>query len=50
MLRECATHDWRELLDKSGRWSRKAAEPSDTLDLERGVFALEDPRETGRVH
>lgn len=32
-------------MDKSERWSQKVTESSDALDLERGVFALEDPRE-----
>lgn len=33
------------MLDKSERWSQKVTESSDALDLKRGVFALEDPRE-----
>lgn len=32
----------------SERWSRKVTESSDSLDLEQGVFALEDPREIAR--
>lgn len=32
-------------MDKSERWSQKVTESSDALDLERGVFALDDPRE-----
>lgn len=35
-------------MDKSERWSQKVTESSDSLDLERGVFALEDPREIAR--
>ncbi|MDY6798042.1 MAG: DUF3175 domain-containing protein [Pseudomonadota bacterium] len=35
-------------MDKSQRWSQKVTESSDALDLERGVFALEDPREIAR--
>jgi len=35
-------------LDKSERWSQKVTESSDALNLERGVFALEDPREIAR--
>jgi Protein of unknown function (DUF3175) len=30
------------------RWSQKATEASNALDLEAGVFALEDPREIAR--
>lgn len=33
---------------KSERWSQKVTESSDALSLERGVFALEDPREIAR--
>ena len=33
---------------KSERWSQKVTESSDSLDLENGVFALEDPREIAR--
>ncbi|WP_308318828.1 DUF3175 domain-containing protein [Marinobacter sp. F4206] len=29
-------------------WSQKVTESSDALDLERGVFSLEDPREIAR--
>lgn len=32
----------------SERWSQKVTESSDALNLERGVFALEDPREIAR--
>jgi len=35
-------------LDKSERWSQKVTESSDALSLERGVFALENPREIAR--
>jgi len=35
-------------LDKSERWSQKVTESSDALDLENGVFALDDPREIAR--
>ncbi len=35
-------------MDKSERWSQKVTDSSDALDLERGVFALEDPREIAR--
>lgn len=35
-------------MDKSERWSQKVTESSDALDLENGVFALEDPREIAR--
>lgn len=35
-------------MDKSKRWSQKVTESSDALNLERGVFALEDPREIAR--
>ena len=35
-------------MDKSERWSQKVTKSSDSLDLERGVFALEDPREIAR--
>jgi len=35
-------------LDKSERWSQKVTESSDALNLEHGVFALEDPREIAR--
>ncbi len=35
-------------MDKSERWSQKVTESSDALNLERGVFALEDPREIAR--
>jgi len=35
-------------LDNSERWSQKVTESSDSLDLEQGVFALEDPREIAR--
>jgi putative cell wall-binding protein len=35
-------------LAKSERWSQKVTESSDALNLERGVFALEDPREIAR--
>lgn len=30
---------------KSDRWSQKVTESSDALNLEHGVFALEDPKE-----
>lgn len=40
-----STHDWRQVMDKSKRWSQKVTESSDALDLEQGVFSLEDPRE-----
>lgn len=33
---------------KSERWSQKVTESSDALDLEKGVFALEDSREIAR--
>lgn len=33
------------LLPKPERWSRRVMETSNALDLERGVFALGDPRE-----
>ncbi len=29
----------------AGKWSQKVTETSDSLDLEEGVFTLEDPRE-----
>lgn len=32
----------------SERWSQKVTESSDSLDLEQGVFALDDPREIAR--
>lgn len=32
-------------MTKSEHWSQKVTESSDALNLERGVFALEDPRE-----
>lgn len=35
-------------MDSSERWSQKVTESSDSLDLEQGVFALEDPREIAR--
>lgn len=35
-------------MDKSERWSQKVTESSDALNLENGVFALEDPREIAR--
>lgn len=35
-------------MDKSERWSQKVTESSAALTLERGVFALEDPREIAR--
>ncbi|MFN2360053.1 MAG: DUF3175 domain-containing protein [Marinobacter sp.] len=35
-------------MTKPDQWSRKVTESSDALDLERGVFALEDPREIAR--
>lgn len=35
-------------MDKSERWSEKVTESSDALNLERGVFALDDPREIAR--
>ncbi|MEP1217434.1 MAG: DUF3175 domain-containing protein [Marinobacter sp.] len=35
-------------MGKSERWSQKVTESSDSLDLERGVFALEDSREIAR--
>lgn len=35
-------------MDKSERWSQKVTESSNALDLENGVFALEDPREIAR--
>lgn len=31
--------------DSSDKWSQKVTETSDSLDLEGGVFTLEDPRE-----
>lgn len=33
---------------KSEHWSQKVTESSDALNLENGVFALEDPREIAR--
>ncbi len=35
-------------MDISERWSQKVTESSDALNLERGVFALEDPRDIAR--
>ncbi|AZT84877.1 DUF3175 domain-containing protein [Marinobacter sp. NP-4(2019)] len=35
-------------MDKPEHWSQKVTDSSDALDLERGVFALEDPREIAR--
>lgn len=35
-------------MDNSERWSQKVTDSSDALDLERGVFALEDPEEIAR--
>lgn len=35
-------------MDKSERWSQKVTESSDALNLESGVFALDDPREIAR--
>lgn len=35
-------------MDNSERWSQKVTESSDSLDLEQGVFVLEDPREIAR--
>lgn len=35
-------------MTKSERWSQKVTESSNALSLERGVFALEDPREIAR--
>ncbi|XKH01582.1 DUF3175 domain-containing protein [Marinobacter nauticus] len=32
----------------SERWSQKVTESSDSLDLEQGVFTLDDPREIAR--
>ena len=32
-------------MDKSESWSQQVTESSDALDLENGVFSLEDPRE-----
>jgi len=34
--------------DSSDKWSQKVTETSDSLDLEVGVFALEDPKEIAR--
>lgn len=31
--------------ESSGKWSQKVTQTSDSLDLETGVFTLEDPRE-----
>src|SRR5919204_3451236 len=33
---------------KSKRWSQRVTQTSDALDLEAGVFALEDPRRIAR--
>ncbi len=35
-------------MGKSDHWSQKVKESSDALDLERGVFTLEDPKEIAR--
>jgi len=35
-------------LAKQRRWSRRVTERSDALDLEEGVFALDDPRAIAR--
>lgn len=35
-------------MDNSERWSQKVTKSSDSLDLEQGVFAQEDPREIAR--
>jgi hypothetical protein len=32
-------------VDKTNRWSQQVTETSDALDLEAGVFTLDDPRE-----
>lgn len=32
-------------MEKSDHWSQRVKESSDALDLERGVFTLEDPKE-----
>lgn len=34
--------------DGKERWSRQVTEESDALDLEEGVFTLDDPREIAR--
>ena len=34
--------------DGSGQWSQKVTRESDSLDLEEGVFSLDDPREIAR--
>ena len=35
-------------MDKDDRWSQKATKSSHALDLEPGVFTLEDPRDIAR--
>lgn len=35
-------------MDNSERWSQKVTKSSDSLDLEQGIFAQEDPREIAR--
>lgn len=34
--------------DGSGKWSQKVTRESDSLDLEEGVFSLDDPRDIAR--
>lgn len=38
----------RESSATAGRWSRRVTETSSALELETGVFALDDPREIAR--
>ena len=35
-------------MSKSEKWSQEVTDSSDSLDLEEGVFSLEDPREIAR--
>jgi type IV secretory pathway VirB10-like protein len=38
----------RQQRPKQKKWSQRVTQTSDALDLEQGVFALEDPREIAR--
>ena len=43
-----ASKKTRVLREKTRRWSQRVTDTSDALDLERGVFSLNDPRAIAR--
>jgi hypothetical protein len=48
VMQEMATRKRSDRRNAARRWSQRVTETSDALDLEAGVFTLDDPREIAR--